>query len=373
MIWFLVRKLSRGLGSFFRFVHFLNKLRMNYWKASRQQLYLLFFFLFFYSSFSAFAQQSLVRDLKPGETRNSYIDLMAGDSLALSLIKGIADGPVFTIVAGVHGYEYPPIMAVQRVLKSINPAQLKGTLIILPVANESSFYGRSAFVNPKDGKNLNRSFPGNSQGTATEKIAAFISEEIIPISDVFLDVHGGDASEDLLPFVCFYDRKDAPEQVELARKLTEAAGFEYNVVYPYNLGPEQPSQYAFKEAVQQGKTALSIEAGKLGNVQEENVSLIEQGIMNMLMEMEMLPGPVVFLHDQKWLDNQVYIKAPVKGIFYSKVKSGDSVSEGQLLGYITDVFGMRIEEVLAPAGGLVLYKIGTPPVNSGETLFCIGN
>lgn len=336
------------------------------------RLLVLFPMLYFFI-FASFAQQSGLLDVEAGETRNSYIDFGGGDSLALSMIKGLEDGPIFTILAGVHGYEYPPIMAVQRVLQSIEPVQLKGTLIILPMANETAFYGRSVFVNPEDGKNLNRSFPGNSQGTVTEKIAAYISEVIIPLSDVFLDVHGGDASEDLLPFVCYYDRKDTPEQVELARQLTEAAGFKYNVVYPYTLRPDQSSEYAFKEAVQQGKTALSIEAGKLGNVQEENVALIEQGIYNILMEMEMLPGPVVFLDDQRWLNNQVYVKTPVKGIFYSEVKSGDTVSEGQLLGYITDVFGVKIEEVLAPTAGLVLYKIGTPPVNEGETLFCIGN
>lgn len=321
---------------------------------------------------SAFAQVSPLAGIAPGTIKNSYIDLGESDSLALSIIRGRVDGPVFTIVAGIHGFEYPPIIAVQRILKSIDPKELKGSLLIIPLASEASFYQRSVFTHPEDGKNLNRVFPGNGSGTVTEKIAAFISQVIIPVTDVFLDIHGGDASEDLLPFVCFYDRKDASAQVALARKLASAADFEYNVIYPYTLKADQRSEYAFKEAVQQGKTALSIEAGKLGAADRVAIDRIENGILNMLKEMEMIQGSISTHSDQRWLVNPDYIKAPVQGIFYSDIKSGDQVSKGQYLGYITDIFGEKLEEIHSGFDGIVLYKIGTPPVNTGETMFCIG-
>ncbi|MGS2761165.1 succinylglutamate desuccinylase/aspartoacylase family protein [Sinomicrobium sp. M5D2P9] len=295
-------------------------------------------------------------------------------TLPVSVIKGRNEGPVFTLVGGIHGYEYPPIIALQELLAELNPDKLTGTLVIIPIANTPAFYDRTVFLNPQDAKNLNRVFPGDKNGTMTERIANYISEKIITRSDVFLDIHGGDASEDLLPFVCYYDKKDAPEQNQLARTLTQAAGFTYNVVYPYNIGPEEPAQYAFKHATQQGITALSIEAGKLGTVQEDAVQLIKTGVYNMLDVMKMYRHP----GDRKskkqvWITGQDYIKSPAKGIFYSDLKSGDRISGGQLLGYITDEFGNKLTDITSPEDGIILYKTGTPPVNTGETLFCIGS
>ncbi|MGS2741874.1 succinylglutamate desuccinylase/aspartoacylase family protein [Sinomicrobium sp. M5D2P17] len=295
-------------------------------------------------------------------------------TLPLSVIKGRNEGPVFTIVGGIHGYEYPPIIALQEILAELNPDELNGTLVIIPIANTPAFYGRTVFLNPQDAKNLNRVFPGDKNGTITEQIANYISEKVITGSDVFLDIHGGDASEDLLPFVCYYDKKDAPEQNQLARTLTQAAGFTYNVVYPYNIGPEEPAQYAFKHATQQEVTALSIEAGKLGTVQEDAVQLIKTGVYNMLDEMKMYGHPGDHKpKKQVWITGQDYIKSPAKGIFYSDLRSGDRISGGQLLGYITDEFGNKLTEITSPENGIILYKIGTPPVNTGETLFCIGS
>lgn len=295
-------------------------------------------------------------------------------TLPLTIIKGKNHGPVFTIVAGIHGYEYPPIMAVQELVKEIDPKQLNGTLIIVPVANTASFFKRSPFVNPIDRKNLNTAFPGNASGTITEKIAHWMTTEIIAHSDVFLDIHGGDASEDLLPFICYYNDKSEKENTEKARLLSEASRMQYIVSYPYNLTKTEPAKYAFKQAVQYGKVALSIEAGKLGTVQQENVKLIKYAVLNMLnhsgnYKMKSNLGTV----KKVYFNDQTYVRVPKNGIFYSTMKSGDQVTKDQNIGYITDVFGNTIATITAPVSGTILYKVGTPPVNEGETLFCIGH
>lgn len=294
--------------------------------------------------------------------------------MPLSIIKGKNPGTVFTIVAGVHGYEYPPIMAVQELMKEIDINKLRGTLIIVPVANIASFYKRSPFVNPIDGKNLNNAFPGSASGSITEKIAHWITKEIIPHSGIFLDIHGGDANEDLLPFVCYYNNRDEAEKTDQARLLSEASGMEYIVSYPYTLTKTEPAKYAFKQAVQNGIVALSIEAGKLGTVQAENVSLIKEAVYNMLhyAGIYKTKAGTVGKTVKKYLYNQSYVRVPQKGIFYSSVKSGDIVTRDQHIGYITDDFGKIIHQIIAPVNGIVLYKAGTPPVNTGETLFCIG-
>jgi len=316
----------------------------------------------------------IIEDMNRGNRLDTVVHFSQQNKLEylpLTIFKGQNPGPVCTIVSGVHGYEYPPIVAVQDLMKDIDAKQLQGTLVILPIANIASFYGRSPFVNPIDQLNLNTSFPGTVSGTITERIAHWITQEIIPVSDVFLDIHGGDAGEDLMPFICYYDNNDS--QTNQAHQLSEASGMEYIVSYPYTITKTEPAKYAFKQAVQDGIVGLSIEAGKLGNVQDKNVEIIKNAVYNMLdySKMYKAGNPQVEI-EKKYLDNQSYIRVPGNGIFYSSIKSGDNVVQGQELGYITDDFGNVVHQISSPISGIVLYKVGTPPVNKGEALFCIG-
>lgn len=293
--------------------------------------------------------------------------------LPVAIFKGRQEGPVFTIIAGVHGFEYPPIVATQELIQEIDPSKLSGTIIFVPIANRGSFYGREPFKNPQDGVNLNNAFPGDATGTITQQLARIITDSIIPVTDVFLDMHGGDAPEDLLSFICYYDNKDKPEQTRLAEELSLASGFQYVVSYPYTISDDEPAKYAFKQAVQDGKTGLSIESGKLGNVHEECVSEIKKGVYNMLKKMEMYGNPLEVEPHQNIIrrNHQVYIRSNIDGIFYSSLKAGDSVEANEVVGYTTDEFGNVLEEYKAPISGIILYKLATPPINNGDTVMCI--
>ena len=294
--------------------------------------------------------------------------------IPVTILSGKEKGPVFTIIAGIHGFEYPPITAVQELIKEIDPKKLKGTLIVVPIANVGSFYKRTPFVNPSDHKNLNNAFPGSETGTITEQIANYITKQIIPQSDVFLDIHGGDANEDLLPFVCYYNNTSEEKKTLLSSKLSEISGINHIVSYPYTITKTEPAKYAFKQASQNGKTALSIEAGKLGNVQTEAVHLIKKAVYNMLNYMEMYSNGIASAKNPSavYLNNQEYVKAEVAGIFNSTLKSGDYIKKGDKIGFVSNEFGKVLIEIKSPTTGVVLYKIGTPPVNKGETVFCIG-
>ncbi len=296
----------------------------------------------------------------------------AGSRIPVSVINGAQPGPTFTIVAGIHGFEYPPIVAVQELLREIDPAKLKGRLIILPLASPASFYGRSPFLHPQDRRNLNNAFPGRSGGSATEQIADAITRTIIPLSDVFLDIHGGDAGENLLPFVCYYDNRNKPAQTTAAAALCEASGFEHIVSYPYTLSDSEPAKYAFKQAVQDGKIALSIEAGELGQVQPEAVAKIKAGVYAMLQARGHYRGEMTAPKQKTHFNRQSYAYAPVQGYFRSTFSAGDQVQKDAVIGTISDLFGTELASVLAPATGTILYKTQTPPLNKGETVICVG-
>ncbi|MDP1572124.1 MAG: succinylglutamate desuccinylase/aspartoacylase family protein [Vicinamibacterales bacterium] len=111
-----------------------------------------------------------------GERLDLDLQIPAGTSdpatrIPVTVFHGASDGPVLALTAGVHGYEFPPILAAQALLDRIDPARLRGTVILVRIANVEAFEQRVPYVNPFDRQNLNRSFPGRSDGTPTERIA----------------------------------------------------------------------------------------------------------------------------------------------------------------------------------------------------------
>lgn len=293
-------------------------------------------------------------------------------TLPVLIIKGKNEGSVLTITAGVHGAELAPIIASQELIKEIDPSKLSGTLIILPITNIGAFYGYTPFINPIDKRNINRLFPGRKDGTISEKIAYFISTKIIPLSDVFIDAHSGDSNEDLLPFVCFYENNNFPEQTEMAKQLSQISGFRNVISYPYTLKNDQPAKFVFKQASQKGKVALSFESGKLGYIQKEAVEINKRGFYRILNELGMYSfndplGDPSF----KVLKSPIYIDSKSRGIFYTKYKAGDQVINGEKLGYITNEFGDIIENIYSTATGTIIYMKGVPPTNIDDTLFSI--
>jgi len=330
-------------------------------------------------SYSALAQENNLQKILSDGDRPSRQDIHVDveddqgnlSSLPISVIKGSKPGPTFTIISGVHGVEYSSIIASSELIQEIDPTLLSGNLIILPITNPSSFYGRTPFINPQDSLNLNRVFPGDEDGSVTEKIAHFITTSVIDVSDVFVDMHGGDANEDLLTFIGYYNNQGDQEKTSEIKRLVEASGFEYVVSWPYTLKEDQPAKYAFKQAIQDGKLAFTIEAGKLGNVQEEVVETIKDGILNVLAELDMYPADKRFDLGRIRLNQQHYIKSAHKGIFVSNYSAGERVVEGDVIGVVKNEFGGVLFELIAPSSGTILYKIGTPPVNVGETVMCI--
>src|SRR5258706_8893210 len=134
---------------------------------------------------------------KPGEMASGFLD----EGIPVTIFNGREDGPVLALVAGNHGYEYPPILALQMLRPKMNPKKLAGAVIMVHVANMPSFLGRTVYFSPVDGKNLNRVYPGKKDGTVSERIAYTITTEVIARCDYLLDLHCGDGNESLRPYV----------------------------------------------------------------------------------------------------------------------------------------------------------------------------
>src|SRR5579862_876489 len=123
--------------------------------------------------------------------------------LPLRIITGTKDGPTLAITAGIHGSEYCPIVAAYKLANEIQPSQLRGTLAIIPLANRAAFESRTRATSPIDGVNLNRAFPGKPDGSVSYQIAHAVFNELILKSDAYIDMHGGDLMESLIPYAVF--------------------------------------------------------------------------------------------------------------------------------------------------------------------------
>lgn len=296
--------------------------------------------------------------------------------IPITIFHGKKAGPVVGITAGVHGYEYPPIMAGQQLISSIDPQELSGTIILVQVANVGGFLGRSAYLNPLDGKNLNRAFPGDPKGTITEKIADYISSNIITRCDYFLDMHGGDAPEDLMPYVGYYQHDRFPEISEVGKEMAQHTGFEHVVIFKTTvkdyMQEGNPSTYCSAQAFKKGIPSIDFECGKLGQSEDALVHKIVSGVKGLLHYLKMIEGKSVAREDVKFIEERSYLSSEHSGFFYPLATSGTYVLKGTQVGYVTDFFNKPLQEIYADRNGIVLLIIGTPPVNKNETVAVIG-
>lgn len=329
----------------------------------------------------AFAQQQDVFRVgpvavRPGEKASGMIAVPKGadgeTTVPVTVVRGAKPGPVLTLVAGTHGYEYPPVLALQEMAPRLDPQRVAGTVIFVHVANMPSFLKRTIYYSPVDGKNLNRVFPGKVDGTLSDRIAYTITKEVIERTDYLIDLHCGDGNESLRPYSYWDIRAANPEVREKARQLVLAFGLDHIVLDRERPQDPAASVYVSTTATTRNKPGITVEAGGLGGTDHESVALLENGIENVMRLLKMIDGEPRPVEHPLFIDPSQVITTPVTGIFYPVVAKGHTVAKGTLMGYVTDFFGKRIHELRAPFTGEVLYILGTPPVSAGEPLAMIG-
>ncbi len=310
-----------------------------------------------------------------GENASGTIQIPAGcdeaTTLPVSVVHGAQPGPVLALIAGNHGYEYTPILALQRLLPQLDPQQLFGTVILVHVANMPSFLRRTVYYSPVDGHNLNRVYPGKADGTVSERIAYAITKEVIERADYLLDLHCGDGNESLRPYSYWDVQGGGREVIEKSKQLALAFGFARIVMDKERPTDAAHSLYCSTTAITRGKPALTIESGGLGATDNESIAQIERGVLNVLRHLQMLPGQAQMVEQPMFIERSEVLRSAATGIFYPLVERGHTVAKGALLGYVTDFFGQRVSELRAPFAGELLYILGTPPISKGEPLAMI--
>src|SRR6266404_1391629 len=232
----------------------------------------------------------ILGELTPGETKRHLIKL-PGAALAkdeprpVISVTGAKAGPMLFVNAGVHGGEYPAIEAVIRLSRTLDPKKISGTVILMPVLSLPSFRSRTPFVCPVDNVNPNRVFPGDPSGSYSEQMTHALIHEFVVHADAYIDVHGGDIPEALVPFViCRHGHDDVSvksKQIALAFEL------------PYVLTVSKPVQSgkgssSYAAAAEKGVPSILAEAGGVGQMQEDAVALLVQGVINVMRHLGMI-------------------------------------------------------------------------------------
>ena len=284
--------------------------------------------------------------------------------LPMWLVNGTADGPTLAVTAGVHPAEYASIAGALHVGQTLEPQGLSGRVIVVPVMNLPAFTSRSIYVCPLDGKNLNRVFPGNAAGTASEQIAAWVFEHVIRRADYYVDLHGGDLIEALVPFTIFYRSGDARVD-EQSLALAKAFGIDLLVC------SETPGS-TFSSASRAGIPAILAEAGGQGIWTKADVARHTDGVERVLRHLGMRPGGAPPAVSTTVLDRFAWLRSDHDGFWYPSAAVGEAVVKGQDLGRVRDWEGRELQRASAPHGGQVLFIVSSLAINRGDPLLAVG-
>ena len=285
----------------------------------------------------------------------------AGYDIPVAVIHGARPGPVLAVVSGAHGSEYASIVAVEQLI----------TLVLLPIVNVPSFEQIVPHVNPTDGKSMNRFYPGNPNGTQTERASDVITRSVVEPCDHLIDLHGGDLDENLRPYA--YWTVTGNEKLDAAsRGMAEAFGLAYIIISADR--PKDPNASRFLEntATTRGKASITAEAGRSGPVDSGDVSVLVRGVRNVMAHLKMVEQSAAPVERARWIEKVINVTADQGGVFQPAVDRDREVTAGMKIGAVTDYLNRPVQDVLAPEAGVVLFVRAVPSLKKGDTIASIG-
>ena len=303
----------------------------------------------------------------PGEKRYGVVEFPVQGQpykLPMWLINGDEAGPTLVVTGGVHGAEYASVAAALELGQRLDSKGLRGRVIVVPVVNMPGFAARSIYVCPLDGKNPNRVFPGDAAGTASEQLADWVFRNIISLADYYVDMHGGDLVEDLIPFTIFF--RSGNEEVD-AKSLEIAQIFGIPcLVCSVNPGS------TIAAASMAGIPAILTESGAQGIWTAEQVADHTNGLRRLMLHLNMIPGDAPEPMPSTLIEQFVWLRSEHEGFWYPRVAAGETVQAGQEVGQIKDWEGNVLQTAVTPNTGTVLFIVSSLVIHENDPLFAVG-
>ena len=306
-------------------------------------------------------------EVKPGEAYHGKLELSNGAfEVPVSVFCGKRPGQTVLITAGVQAGEYVGIQSAIDLARHLQIEKVNGTIIIVKVIRKEEFEHRAGSLGVKDGKNLNREFPGKADGTETERLAYAVATELFPYVERYIDLHSGNDYERLTPFV-YYAGCAKEEVVAMSRKMAEQVDVPYMVRSAVAIGG------AYNYAASMGIPSILIERGEMGAWTLEEARSTRRDVKNILCAI----GSYEEKRDYRQyypleVVDVTYQAAEFTGCWYPFKNPGDMIVRGEVIGEIRDYEGNPLEVCRAEYDGVILFETGSLQVKAGGSAITYG-
>lgn len=300
-------------------------------------------------------------------TKECKLVRIVGDDakIPVTIINGSKKGSNVLITSGIHGCEYVGVKAAIDLANEIDASMVSGNIIIVHPVNVEGFKSKIPAIVPQDGKNINRVFPGNEDGSISERIAYTLTYKFQSIADFYIDLHGGDLYENLTPYA-YYPGIGDEEVINKSKKMAEILDVGYVVKSKATTG-------AYNSAAIRGVPSILIERGGMGLCNKSDVDLYKKDILNILKSLNILYGNYELRKSKaKEIENVEYLISSHQGCWIPSVKEGEEIKKGQELGQISDYFGKVLHTYYAKFDGVVLYYTVSLSIDKGESIIAYG-
>jgi len=303
-------------------------------------------------------------EILPGQNEKIEVNIARLPShstidIGINVARAKKPGPVLLLVGGMHGDEINGIEIVRRIIENGWNIPTRGTIISIPIINIYGFIHFSRYV--PDGKDVNRSFPGNKNGSLASRVAYYLMKDILPQIDLGLDFHTGGADRTNYPQIrC---NMNSEENEQLAAIFN--APFTIHSMY-------RPKSLRYS-ANKLGKKILVFEGGESARFDEFAIREGMNGALRIMRHLKMTPYKAPKAkHTNQIIKHSSWVRAHTSGIFLSNVKSGEQVRKNQIMGFISDPFDEFKIPVKAPASGFVIGLNHNPILHQGDAIMHIG-
>lgn len=287
-----------------------------------------------------------------------------GPAIEATVVTGARTGPTLVVTAGVHGCEYVGMLAARKLAETLNTKRMSGRVIIFPLLNQWGFFKKMRAVMFEDGKNLNRSFPGDPEGSYSSRLAFEFETKVFPEADFLIDLHSGDSDESMLPLAFF----PTGESEELANKARDAA----SRTSLFLRVPSKAKDGLYGSAAHHGVPSLLLERGGLGRWSDEEVAADVDDVQKIMAHLGILRAPSPVNQTQREVKRTKYVTAPGQGMWIPAVREGESVKAYQKLGEIRSLEDKSVTAITALFDATVMYMSLALGVAEDDALIAYG-
>ncbi|MGF1459610.1 MAG: succinylglutamate desuccinylase/aspartoacylase family protein [Leptolyngbyaceae cyanobacterium] len=276
-------------------------------------------------------------------------------SLPVAVVRGRQPGPCIWLSAAIHGDELNGVEIIRRVVRSLQPSSLRGTVLAVPVVNIFGLIEQSRYL--PDRRDLNRSFPGSRRGSLASRLAAIFMREVVSHADYGIDLHTAAIHRSNFPQI----RANLNDSTTYA--IAQAFGA------PMLIHADTRDGSLRQAAAKANIPTLLYEGGEALRFGEDAIQIGVDGINRVLAYLEMTsPGAASAVTPPLEAWHTKWVRASQGGFWHRQVQLGQAVDHREILGFITDAFGDRPAPVRSPIAGWVIGHHQTPLVHQGDAL-----